>query len=323
VTEKRGRLRVVTRDGKVLPPVPGLPRVDARGQGGLLDVAVRREGAGTTLCLTYAEPRGGGRNGTAAYCGEARGSSNISVQNGRVVFRQMPAWDSTGHYGSRIAFAPDGRMYITLGDRQRIEARNIAQRMDNTFGKVVRLEPNGMSAPDNPFYAKGPGTPRTQIWSMGHRNVQSAAIHPRTGKLWTVEHGTRGGDELNVPAKGRNYGWPVVAYGIEYDGRPIGAGLTRRAGTEQPIYYWDPVIAPSGMAFYEGKLFPKWRGSLFIGGLGSEALVRLTLDGERVVGEERFPMNARIRDVGVGPDGAIYLLTDEEDGRLLRLVPRT
>ncbi len=323
VTEKPGRLRVVMPDGRVLPPVAGVPAVDARRQGGLLDVAVRREGRGTTVCLTYAEPRDGGKNGTAAACAEATGAENIDLAAMRVVFRQKPDWDSQGHYGSRIAFARDGRMFITTGERMMPEPRALAQSLDTTFGKVVRIEPNGMSAPDNPFYSRdAAGSPRSQIWSYGHRNIQSAAIHPRTGALWTVEHGPKGGDELNIPKAGRNYGWPVVTYGIEYSGAAVGEGLTAKEGVEQPVYYWDPVIAPSGMAFYTGKQFPAWRGSLFIGGLGTKQLVRLALDGDRVVGEERFDMGARIRDVMEGPDGALYLVTDEDNGRLLRIKPK-
>lgn len=322
VTEKPGRLRVVMPDGRVLPAVAGVPAVDARGQGGLLDVAVRREGAGTTVCFTYAEPREGGRNGTAAACAKATGDTNISLNSMRVVFRQKPDWESTGHYGSRLVFAPDGKMYITTGERMNAEPRRLAQSLDTTFGKVVRLEPNGMSSPDNPFYdAKSPGSPRSQIWSYGHRNIQSAAINPATGVLWTVEHGPRGGDELNIPQAGKNYGWPVITYGLEYSGAPVGQGITAKAGMEQPIYYWDPVIAPSGMAFYTGDRFPAWKGSLFIGGLNTEKLVRLALDGNRVVGEEWLDMGARIRDVVQGPDGFLYLL-DESNGRLLRLRPK-
>lgn len=322
VTEKPGRLRVVMPDGRVLPPVKGVPAVDARGQGGLLDVAVRREGPGTTVCFTYSEPRDGGKNGTSAICGEAVGKDNITLNSPRVVFRQQPSWDSPGHFGSRLLFGPDGKMWITTGERMRPEPRQLAQSLDATFGKVVRLEPNGMSAPDNPFYdAKNPGGPRSQIWSYGHRNIQSAAFNPGTGKLWTVEHGPKGGDELNIPQAGKNYGWPIITYGQDYDGTPIGQGITAKAGLEQPVYYWDPVIAPSGMTFYTGDKFPAWKGSVFIGGLGTEKLVRLALNGDRVVGEEWFPMDARIRDVAQGPDGFLYLL-DESNGRLMRLRPK-
>ena len=322
VTEKAGRLRVVTADGKLLPPVAGVPAVDAAGQGGLHDVTVRREGQGTTLCFTYAEPRAGNKNGAAAACAEAIGENNITLNGLRVVFRQKPDWESRGHYGSRLLFGPDGKMWITLGERQNPEPRQLAQSLDATFGKVVRLEPNGMSAPDNPFYQKAAaGSPRSQIWSYGHRNIQSAAFNPATGALWTVEHGPQGGDELNIPKAGKNYGWPIITYGEDYGGAPMGEGITAKAGMEQPTYYWDPVIAPSGMAFYTGSAFPAWKGSAFIGGLGSKKLVRLALNGDRVVGEEWFDMNARIRDVAQGPDGLLYVL-DESNGRLLRLKPK-
>lgn len=322
VTEKAGRLRVVTADGKLLPPVAGVPAVDAAGQGGLHDVTVRREGQGTTLCFTYAEPRSGNKNGAAAACAEAVGENNITLGGLRVVFRQKPDWESRGHYGSRLLFGPDGKMWITLGERQNPEPRQLAQSLDATFGKVVRLEPNGMSAPDNPFYQKAAaGSPRSQIWSYGHRNIQSAAFNPATGALWTVEHGPQGGDELNIPKAGKNYGWPIITYGEDYGGAPMGEGITTKAGMEQPVYYWDPVIAPSGMAFYTGNAFPAWKGSAFIGGLGSKKLVRLALNGDRVVGEEWFDMDARIRDVAQGPDGLLYVL-DESNGRLLRLKPK-
>lgn len=321
VTEKAGRLRVITADGQLLAPVAGVPEVDSRGQGGLHDVTVRREGSGTTLCLTYAEPRGG-KNGTAAACAEAVGERNITLNGLRVVFRQKPDWDSRGHYGSRLLFGPDRKMWITLGERMNPEPRQLAQTLDNTIGKVVRLEPNGMSAPDNPFYRQSAARSLgSQIWSYGHRNIQSAAFNPATGELWTVEHGPQGGDELNIPEAGKNYGWPIITYGEDYGGEPIGEGITAKAGMEQPVYYWDPVIAPSGMAFYTGNAFPAWKGSAFVGGLSSKKLVRLALDGDRVVGEEWFDMNARIRDVAQGPDGLLYVL-DESNGSLLRLKPK-
>lgn len=325
VTEKPGRLRVVMPDGRVLPPVQGVPAVDARGQGGLLDVAVKSSGGPSwTVCLSYAEPREGGRNATAVSCGEAvpDGRENLKLQNMRVIFRQQPSWNSTAHFGSRVLFTPDDKLFITLGERFTPESRGLAQRLDNTLGKIVRLDPNGMSAPDNPFYAPGPSTPRTQIWSYGHRNIQAAAIDPRTGKLWTVEHGPKGGDELNQPQAGKNYGWPIITYGIDYNGKPIGAGLTAKSGMEQPVYYWDPVIAPSGMTFYTGDIYPQWTNSLFIGGLQSHGLVRLVLDGDRVVGEERLAIGARIRDVTTGPDGFLYVVTDEANGRVIQLRPR-
>ena len=309
VTEKPGRLRVVTAGGRVLPPIAGVPAVVDEGQGGLLDVAVKPLGAGAyTICLTYAEHREGTKTGTTAACGRATDTAdgNLRLDGMKVVFRQMPAWDGRGHYGSRYVFAPDGGAFITLGERQTVESRNIAQRLDNQLGKVIHVKPDGS----------------WELWSKGHRNNQAGAINPWSGKLWTIEHGPMGGDELNIPEKGKNYGWPVITYGIDYNGRPINDGITAKAGMEQPVYYWDPVIAPGGMAFYNARLFPKWKGSLLVGGLASQQLVRLTLDGNRVVGEERFPMPGRVRDVNVGPDGAVYLLIDADSGSLIKLVPQ-
>ncbi len=309
VTEKAGTLRVVSAAGKVMPPIAGVPAVMAEGQGGLLDVAVKPLGKGAyTICLTYAEPREGGKNGTTAACGRGtdQPDGDLKLSGLKVVFRQMPAWDSRGHFGSRYVFAPDGGAFITLGERQKVESRNIAQRDDNTLGKVVHLKADGT----------------TEIWSKGHRSNQAGAINPWTGKLWTIEHGPKGGDELNIPEKGKNYGWPVITYGIDYNGKPINDGITAKAGMEQPVYYWDPVIAPGGMAFYNASAFPKWKGSLFVGGLASMQLTRLTLKGNRVIGEERLPIGGRVRDVNVGPDGAIYLAIDAQDGKLLRLVPK-
>ncbi|MFM7785434.1 MAG: PQQ-dependent sugar dehydrogenase, partial [Gammaproteobacteria bacterium] len=225
----------------------------------------------------------------------------------------------------RLVFAPDGMLFITQGDRQTGEGRALVQRPDTLIGKIIRIRPDGAVPPDNPFVGREGHRP--EAWSTGHRNVQAAAINPASGELWEVEHGTRGGDELNIARKGLNYGWPVIAYGIEYGGAPITGGITAKEGLEQPVYYWDPNIAPSGMLFYTGDLFPAWKGSLFIGGLASTSLVRLALDGNEVVGEERLlqdlaPAAERIRDVEQGPEGAIYLLTDNTRGRILKLVPR-
>jgi glucose/arabinose dehydrogenase len=221
------------------------------------------------------------------------------------------------HFGSRLVFARDGNLFVALGERGQ---RDKAQDLGTHYGKIVRIRPDGSVPPDNPFVNKRGAQP--EIWSYGHRNVQSAAIHPGTGKLWTVDHGARGGDEVNVPLAGRNYGWPVITYGRDYSGLRIGEG-TAKAGMEQPIYYWDPSIAPSGMAFYTGNLFPEWAGNLFVGALRGQALHRLVLSGERVVGEEVLlrDLGERIRDVRSGPDGALWLLTDNPAGRVLRLVP--
>nr|MDQ3071054.1 PQQ-dependent sugar dehydrogenase [Acidobacteriota bacterium] len=244
------------------------------------------------------------------------------VENVQVLYHQEPALRSTMHYGSRLVFGRDGTLFVTQGERSITEGRMQAQKMDSLLGKIARINADGSIPKDNPFVGKTGVRP--EIWSSGHRNIQSAALNPATGELWEVEHGTRGGDEINVARKGRDYGWPSVAYGIEYSGKPIAGEKTAAAGIEQPLYYWDPVIAPSGMVFYTGTLFPAWRGSLFVGGLVSTALVRLDVKGERVTGEERLltDQKARIRDVRQGPDGALYLATDAAQGRILKLVPK-
>ncbi len=325
VTEKPGRLRVVAADGTLSEPVAGLPAVDARGQGGLLDVALHPNFATNKLIYwSYAEAREGGANNTAVARGRFIDGFAPRVENVEVIFHQSPSLVSTSHFGGRLVFARDGRLFITLGDRSSIEGRMQSQLMNGLIGKVVRLEADGSIPADNPFVGKDGVRP--EIWSIGHRNLQGAAINPASGELWTVEHGTRGGDELNVPRKGKDYGWPTIAYGIEYRGAAITGGITQQAGMEQPLYYWDPVIAPSGMTFYTGSLFPAWKGSLFIGGLGSTNLVRLSIKGERIVGEERLltdltPARERIRDVRQGPEGALYVITDSPTGRILKLTP--
>jgi glucose/arabinose dehydrogenase len=233
------------------------------------------------------------------------------------------------HFGSRLVFRRDGTLFVTQGERSVTPGRMQAQQMNSGLGKIVRINKDGSIPKDNPFVGRDGVLP--EIWSSGHRNIQSAALHPTTGELWEVEHGTRGGDELNIARKGKDYGWPTVAYGIEYSGGPILEGVTQKPGTEQPLYYWDPVIAPSGMIFYTGNLFPAWKGNVFIGGLGTFNLVRLEMNGERVTGEERLLKEMRvtpasrpdrIRDVRQGPDGAIYVTTDMAQGRILKIVPK-
>jgi glucose/arabinose dehydrogenase len=314
VTERAGRLRILGPDGKLSEPIKGLPAVDAEGQGGLLDVAVGPDGL---VYWSYAQPREGG-NGTAVARGRLSGETITDVQ---VIWEMKPTLASRLHFGSRLVFAPGGKLFITTGERSILEGRMQAQQLGSAFGKVIRINPDGSIPKDNPFVGKAGALP--EIWSIGHRNIQAAAIRPGTSELWEAEHGPRGGDELNVAAKGKDYGWPTISYGIEYQGGKIGEGRTQAPGMEQPIYYWDPVIAPSGMAFYDADLFPAWKGSLFIGGMKPPHLARLTLDGYQVVGEERLleDLRLRIRDVNVGPDGALYLLTDEDDGKVLRLVP--
>jgi aldose sugar dehydrogenase len=318
VTEKAGRLRIVSPDGTVSAPIAGVPRVDARDQGGLLDVLVDPGFASNqTIYVSYSEPRGEG-NGTAVARARLDGDHLSDL---KVIWRMRPTLDSTKHFGSRLVLANDGTLLITTGERFILQGRRQAQQLDSDLGKIVRIYPDGRIPDDNPFVGKRGALP--EIWSYGHRNIQAAAINPETGVLWVVEHGTRGGDEINVIEKGKNYGWPIIAYGIEYQGGKIGEGLTQAPGMEQPIYYWDPVIAPSGMAFYTGTLFPAWRGSLFVGGLAGKHVARLTLQDNHVIGEERLlaDRGVRFRDVRVGPDGALYLLTDEDRGELLKLVP--
>jgi aldose sugar dehydrogenase len=327
VTEKPGRLRIVGSDGKLSEPVAGLPAVDARGQGGLLDVTVDpRFAANRLIYWSYAEPRDGGMNNSAVARGRLMDDAAAPrVEDVQVIFHQTPSMVSTLHFGGRLVWGRDGTLFITLGDRSITEGRMQAQRMDGLLGKIVRVNADGSVPKDNPFVGK-PDVPG-EIWSIGHRNVQAATLHPTSGELWEVEHGTRGGDEINIARKGKDYGWPTIAYGIEYKGGTITGGITAKDGMEQPLYYWDPVIAPSGMVFYTGDLFPAWKGHLFIGGLASTNLVRLTIKGEKVVDEERLltdlqPQRDRIRDVKQGPDGALYVITDSKAGRLLKLVPK-
>ena len=322
VTERPGRLRVVSTDGTLSEPVAGLPPVDARGQGGLLDVAIDPSFASTGLIYwTYAEP-GDGVNNTAAARGKLVDGAAPRVEDVKVIYSQRPSLNSRQHFGSRLVFGRDGKLFITQGDRSITEGRMQSQRMDGLLGKIVRINPDGSIPPDNPFV--GREGVRPEIWSLGHRNIQGAALNPATGELWEVEHGTRGGDEINVARKGKDYGWPTIAYGIEYRGSPITGGITAQPGMEQPLYYWDPVIGPSGMMFYTGTLFPAWKDNLFIGGHATNDLVRLELNGDKVVAEERLltDTHPKVRDVRQGPDGAIYLLTDSRDGTLIKLVPK-
>jgi glucose/arabinose dehydrogenase len=323
VTERGGNLLVVGPDGSKSAPVTGLPPVDARGQGGLLDVALDPDFAtNSVIYWSFSEPQPEGANNTAVARGRFVDGAAPRVEDVRVIYHQVPAFASRAHFGSRLVFGRDKTLFVTQGDRSATEGRMQSQDMSSGIGKFVRINRDGTIPADNPFV--GRNGVRPEIWSIGHRNAQGAALHPTTGELWAVEHGTRGGDELNIARKGKDYGWPTIAYGIEYRGQPITGGITAKEGMEQPLYYWDPVIAPSGMAFYTADLFPAWKGSLFIGGHGTYDLVRLSLDGEKVVGEERLltDMRPHVRDVRQGPDGALYVLTDSTSGKLLKLVPR-
>jgi glucose/arabinose dehydrogenase len=316
VTERPGRLRIVERDGRVSKPLVGVPQVLARGQGGLLDVALDPRFAENRLVyLSYAEPGEGSTAGTAVARGRL-GEGRLDDVN--VIYRQQPKVEGSNHFGSRLIFARDGTLFVTSGDR--FAYRDSAQDLSVTIGKIVRINADGSVPRGNPFIGRAGARP--EIWSYGHRNIQSAALHPETGQLWTVEHGARGGDELNRPEAGKNYGWPVITYGVDYSGARIGEG-TAKPGMEQPVYYWDPVIAPSGMTFYTGDAFPDWKGSILIGSLRPGLLVRLTLQDGQVAREERYlgDLRERIRDVRQGPDGLLYLLTDSRNGRILRVVP--
>ncbi len=318
VTERPGRMRVVEADGTLGRPLAGLPEMVAQGQGGLLDVVLDSGFAqNRSLYFCFAEPGAGGGNSTAL--ARARLSEDYSrLQDVKVIFSQKPKFDGSLHFGCRIVQARDGTLFLTLGERYR--RMQDAQRLDNHHGKVVRLNKDGSPAAGNPFIGRTGALP--EIWSYGHRNPQGAALAP-DGRLWIHEHGPQGGDEVNIPQSGRNYGWPVITHGENYGGGKIGEGLTARAGMEQPLYYWGSSIAPSGMAFLTSERYGgAARGNLFVGSLKFGHLARLELEGDKVVREHKLAVGAeRIRDVRQGPDGLLYLLTDSPRGRLLRLLP--
>ncbi|GAA4005435.1 PQQ-dependent sugar dehydrogenase [Hymenobacter fastidiosus] len=320
ITEKPGRLRIVSAQGQVGAPIQGLPAVYASGQGGLLDVALSPAfSTDQTLYWSFSEPRGGRGNATSVAKG-VLSPDRRSLRHVRVIFRAMPAYDGDKHFGSRLAFGPDGMLYVSLGERSDLEIRPQAQQLNSHMGKILRLTPDGQPAPDNPFARQAGALP--EIWTVGHRNVQATAFDAQ-GQLWSVDMGPQGGDELNRIEGGKNYGWPLVTFGEEYSGEPIPNATTTKSGYVDPVYYWDPVIAPSGAQFYTGDAFPAWRGNLFVGALKDRELVRLQLEQGRVTGEERLlsDRNQRIRDVKQGPDGALYVVTDEAEGELWKLVP--
>ena len=315
VTERIGQLRIITPDGRVSEPVKGVPIVFSQQQGGLLDVALDPAFSQNRLIyLSYAEPEGS-KASTAVARAEL---INGGLEKLQVIFRQLPKTEGAVHFGSRLVFAPDGNLFITLGDRG--DYLEEAQRLGNYFGKIIRIRPDGSVPTDNPFVNNSQAKP--EIWSYGHRSVQGAAIHPKTGELWIHEHGPKGGDEINIPQPGKNYGWPKASYGSHYNLMPIKDEHAEQ-GFEEPIYYWTPSIAPSGMVFYTGDQFPGWHGNLFVGALVGRHVVRLSTDGKKILGEEQLLMHTtRFRDVEQGPDGALYLLTDEENGKLLKLIPK-
>ena len=317
VTERPGRIRLVTSEGQLSPPLKGVPEVFASGQGGLLDIAIDRSYAqNRTIYFCFAERTGGG--GRTAVARAKLNDGGARLDEVKTIFRQEGPLSSGNHYGCRIVQANDGNLFVTLGEH--FNHRNEAQNLGNHLGKLIRIAPDGSVPADNPLVGRDGARP--EIWSFGHRNGQGLAINPATGDLWEIEHGPRGGDEVNIIGKGKNYGWPVIGYGIDYNGATIHES-TAKQGMEQPIKYWVPSIAPSGMAFYTANLFPKWAGSLFTGALAGQMLVRLSLNGNTVTGEERLlqNLNERIRDVRQGPDGALWLLTDNSAGRILRVSP--
>lgn len=314
VTERAGRLRLID-EGRLAPdPIGGAPEVYASGQGGLLDVAVDPAFADNSVVyLSYADSD---PSGTTTQVMRARLDGNRLV-DGEVIFDGKPRARGRNHYGSRLAFGPDGMLYISVGERQE---RDRAQELDDHGGKIIRIFPDGRIPRDNPFVGRAGAQP--EIWSYGHRNPQGLAFRPGTDELWEQEHGARGGDEVNLVRKGLNYGWPVITHGVDYSGLPIGVGR-EKAGMEQPAFVWTPSIAPSGLAFYQGDAFPEWQGDMLVGALKFELLVRLTMDGQRIVAEERMLEGelGRIRDVRVGPDGLVYILNDEDEGGVYRLEP--
>lgn len=316
VTERPGRMRVVTPTGRISEPIEGVPEVYAVNQGGLLDVILGPDFAATKrIYFSYAEPGEGGGGTAVARAtldADARTLSDVEV-----IFRQQPKTRGGRHFGSRLVFKPDGTLFITIGDRGE---RERAQNLTINRAQVIRVEPDGDIPRDNPFVGVDGRLP--EVWSYGHRNAQGAALHPESGELWIHEHAAQGGDEVNIPEAGKNYGWPTIHYGEDYGGGQFGEG-TKKAGFEQPIYYWDPSIAPSGMDFYTADAVPAWTGDLFVGALAFQMLVRLDIENGRVIHEERLleDVEERIRAVDQGPDGNLYLLTDAPDGRILRLKP--
>nr|WP_245582410.1 PQQ-dependent sugar dehydrogenase [Neorhizobium lilium] len=313
VTAKAGAMHIISKDGKPGPAIEGVPGVLSAGQGGLLDVALAPDHAQTGMVFfSFSEARDGG-NGTSVASAKlvADGAGGGKLQDLKIIFRQMPSYDGNKHFGSRLVFGPDKELYVTVGERSDPQPRVQAQDLKSGLGKTFRIDVNGKPLPGNPFAGREGARP--EIWSYGHRNLQAAALDGQ-GRLWTVEHGPRGGDELNRPEAGKNYGWPEVTYGIDYSGKPIGKGITAMKETEQPVYFWDPVIAPSGMAYYDGDAIPEWKNSFLVGGLVSQGVVVLHTDGDRVTHEERVPLQARIRDVKVGPDGAVYAVTESRGG---------
>lgn len=322
VTERPGRLRVISPEGRLSPPVVGVPRVDARGQGGLLDVALHPDFTSNGyIYLSFSEPGdAAGTNSTAVARGRLIAAAGVwRLSDVEIIFRQSPKYASTLHFGSRLVFDKDKHLYVTLGERS--SRSTDAQGLDTHHGKVVRLTDEGKAAPGNPFSDQSGALP--EIWSLGHRNPQGAAINPRTGDLWVAEHGPQGGDEINIVKRGGNYGWPMFTYGERYGGGKIGEAASK-PGYLAPTYSWVPSVSPAGIAFYDSPRIPGWQGSLLVGALSGQALIRLQLEGNRIVKEERLfaGQGMRFRNVQVGPDGKVFLLTDAPAGKILVVSPK-
>ncbi len=319
ITEKGGTLRIATTAGVVSPPITGFPQVDDRNQGGLLDVAPAPDfETSRMLYFTLAEKTA---QGSLTAVGKGKLSADeTKIENFQIIFRAIPYYDNSMHFGSRIVFNKHGNIFVSTGERSDLETRPKAQLLDNGYGKVIHITANGDPVPGNPFINTPGALP--EIYSYGHRNAQGLDIHPETGDLWLSEMGPRGGDELNLIKPGKNYGWATITYGIEYSGKKVNEGITQKEGLEQPVYYWDPVLSPSGMTFYGSDVFPEWKNNLFIGGLSSKHIARLVIIDNKVVAEERLleSENQRFRDVGEGNDGALYAVTDE--GRLYRIAKK-
>ncbi len=319
ITEKAGKLRIATTMGVVSDPITGIPEVDSRGQGGLLDVAPAPDfETSRMLYFTLAEFSKNKTEGSLTAVGRGKLSANErQIENFEIIFRAIPYFDNSMHFGSRVVFDNKGNIFVSTGERSDMRTRPKAQHLDNGYGKVVYITTEGKPVAGNPFINTANALP--EIYSYGHRNAQGLDIHPVTGDLWLSEMGPRGGDEINLIKPGKNYGWPTIGYGIEYNGKKVGDGITQKEGMEQPVYYWDPVLSPSGMTFYNSDIIPEWENNLFIGGLSSKHIARLVIKDNKVIGEERLLVeeNQRFRDVGVGADGALYAVTDA--GRLYRI----
>jgi glucose/arabinose dehydrogenase len=322
ITEKPGAMRILSKDGTLSAPLAGVPAVAFIGQVGLLDLALSPKFAtDQRVFFAYSELTGDDHSNIVVARGRLD-EAGLALRDVSVIFRAKPDLPRTrsANQGGRMVFARDGKLFVTIGDRSQSPPWDVAQKLDNDLGKIIRITPDGAPAPGNPFIGKAGALP--EIWSYGHRSEEGLTLNPETGELWETEHGPRGGDEINTPEAGKNYGWPVIVHGIDYPGDTIGQGITTQEGMVQPLYYWDPVIAPSGLAFYTGNLFPQWKNSLFVGALRGQMLDRLTMSGKKVVAEEPLlvDQHSRIRDVRMGPDGAVYVLTD--DTKLLKLTPK-